>query len=219
MRSLANRHLSGSLEIGVGLEAMTASADHLGVAENDPRNQGPIAFFKPKKVTEKSARESLTRLLPHASSEQIDMRVHEILDAIAVGRVKPPAPLSLSLAQVDDPLYGLGTHADIIEHMWALDQSLPQSCRWVFWGHPSLVHPQTGVVFAVGFGTIGYVMRLPPAILKTANPEQAKIIVTGNPGQMFDIGPAGPEWRFVTSRAPEASWCRAAYDFAGTPAS
>jgi hypothetical protein len=197
---------------------MTASADHLGVAENDPRNRGPIAFFKPKKVTEDSVRESLARLLPHAPREKIETCVRHIMDAIAAGPVKPPPPLSLSLAEVDDPLYGLGTHPDIIEHMWALDQSLPQSCRWIFWGHPSLVHPQTGVVFVVGFGTIGYVMRLPSAILKAANPEEAKTVVTGNPGQTFDIGPAGPEWRFVTSRTPEATWCRAAYDFASIPA-
>jgi hypothetical protein len=40
-------------------------------------------------------------------------------------------------------------------------------------------------------------------------------IATGNPGQTFDIGPAGPEWRFISSRAPETEWCGAAYDFAG----
>lgn len=44
----------------------------------------------------------------------------------------------------------LGTHPDIIERLWDLDA---QPCRWVFWAKPSLVHPQTGVVFAVGFGT------------------------------------------------------------------
>ncbi len=112
---------------------------------------------------------------------------------------------------MDDPHYGLGTHPDIVEHMWKLDALLPQRCRWVFWGKPSLVHPQSGVVFAVGFGTIGYVMRLPQPILDKATPDQAKVVVTGNPGQTFDISPAGPEWRFVSSRAPEAEWCQAAY--------
>jgi hypothetical protein len=42
--------------------------------------------------------------------------------------------------------------------------------------------------------------------------------VSGNPGQSFDIGPAGPEWRFVSAHAGEAEWCRAAYEFAGTRA-
>jgi hypothetical protein len=133
---------------------------------------------------------------------------------IASGPIKPPAPLSQSLTEVDDPFYGLSTHPDIIEHLWKLDESLPQPCRWVFWGKPSLVHAQTGVVFAVGFGTM-YVMRLPPHILRNVTGEQAKVVPSGNPGQSFDIGPMGPEWRFVMSRAPEATWCRAAYDFAG----
>ena len=136
---------------------------------------------------------------------------------IAAGPIKPPPPLSQCLIEVDDPLYGLGTHPDIIEHLWKLDASLPRSCRWVFWGKPSLVHPETGVVFGVGFGTLGYVMRLPPSILEAAAPDQAMIVITGNPGQTFDIGPAGPEWRFVRAHAPEADWCRAAFDFAGAP--
>jgi hypothetical protein len=195
--------------------AMSTVAGHRGIAEDEPRNRGPIAYFKPKKVTEESARELLTRSLPRASAAQIEMRVQQVMRRIAIGPIKPPAPLSQSLEEVDDPHYGLGTHPDIIEHIWKLDASLPQRCRWVFWGKPSLVHPQTGVVFLVGFGTIGYVMRLPPWILGGADPKQAKVIITGNPGQSFDIGPVGPEWRFVTSRAPEAKWCREAYDFAG----
>jgi len=60
--------------------------------------------------------------------------------------------------------------------------SLPQRCRWVFWGKPSLVDPQTGVLFAVGFGSrlrqsasapSGIVMRLPPDVLAGAAPDQA----------------------------------------------
>jgi hypothetical protein len=47
----------------------------------------------------------------------------------------------------------------------------------------------------------------------------ASFIHTGNPGQTFDIGPAGPEWRFIWSQAPAAQWIRLAYDFAGAPMS
>ncbi len=197
---------------------MPTFAGHRGVAEQDLRNSGPIAFFKPIAVTAESARERLKRNLPKSSPADIERRVQQVMTRIAAGPVKPPPPLSQSLAEVDDPYYGLGTHPDIIEHMWKLDGLLPQRCRWVFWGHPSLVHPQTGIVFAVGFGTIGYVMRLPQPILDTATSDQARVVVTGNPGQTFDISPAGPEWRFVNSRAPEAEWCQAAYAFAGAPA-
>jgi len=127
-------------------------------------------------------------------------------------------PLSQSLGDVADPLYGLGTHPDIIEIMWGLDDTLPQPCRWVFWGRPALVHPETGIVFAVGMGTIGFVMRLPPEVLAGVDPSQARVTLTFNPNRRYDIGPAGPEWRFAFPPAPRADWCRAAYDFAGTSA-
>jgi hypothetical protein len=147
--------------------------------------------------------------------DEIEAKVQEVMDKLARGPIRPDPPVSQSLDEVADPRYGLGTHPDIIEHMWHLDAALPQRCRWVFWGGPALVHPVTGVVFARGFGTIGYVMRLPRQVLGSAEASDAKVIVAGNPGQSFDIGPAGPEWRFVRWGAPEAEWCRAAYDFAG----
>jgi hypothetical protein len=191
---------------------------HRGVAEQDPRNRLPISFFAPKEITFESAREQLMRTLPRASPAKIEKHARQVMARIAAGPTKPSPPLSQSLAEIADPWFGLGTHPDIVSHLWKLDESLPQRCRWVFWGRPALVHPETGVVFAVGFGTIGYVMRLPPAILKEAANECAKIIVTGNPGQTFDIGPVGTEWRFVTPAAPERDWCRAAYEFARAPA-
>src|SRR5262249_1386731 len=101
-----------------GSSAMATFGAHCGVAEHDPRHRAAIAFFKPKQVTRESARELFTRLLPHASADDIEMRVDRVMTRIATGPIKPPAPLSQSLAEVDDPRYGLGTHPDIIEHMW-----------------------------------------------------------------------------------------------------
>ena len=188
---------------------------HCGVAIDDPRNAGAIAYFRPKEVT----RESLTemKVLRGRSPADLDARVERVMQDIAHSPVRPNPPLSQSLDDVADPWYGLGTHPEIIEVMWKLDDGLPQQCRWVFWGRPSLVHAKTGVVFAVGFGTIGYVMRLPPQVLKDADPQSAIVIKSGNPGQTFDISTAGPEWRFISPRAPKAAWCRAAYDFASEP--
>ena len=57
-------------------------------------------------------------------------------------------------------------------------------------------------------------MRLPTAVLRQAAPQDGAIVITGNPGQIFDIGPAGSEWRFVRPRAPENEWCLAAYEYA-----
>jgi hypothetical protein len=101
--------------------------------------------------------------------------------------------------------------------MWAMDKGLPRSCRYVFWGKPALVHPETGVVFCVGFGTIGFVMRLPPDILGEAPEELAHIVDrVGGPSQRhYDISPAGPEWRVVSWNAPRDARVRAAYAFAG----
>lgn len=193
-------------------------AAHCGVAEHDPRNAEAIAFFKPKTFTRESAREFLSRSLPRASPAEIESRVDRMMARIAGGNVKPPAPLSQSLQEVDDPVYGLGTQPDIVARMWELDDALPERCRWVVWGLPGLVHPRSGVIFAMGIGTIGFVMRLPPHVLDAADATTAPAMVTGNPGQTFDIAPAGPEWRFILHRAPEVEWCRAAYQYAGESA-
>ncbi len=188
---------------------------HRGVAAEDPRNAGAIVYFRPKPVTPERIREQIGWAWRDKAEEDIAARVGKIMADIAGRPVRPPPPLSQPLSAVADPWFGLGTHPDIIEAMWRLDDTLPRRCRWVFWGGPALVHPDSGVVFAVGFGTMGYVMRLPEAIRATATEKQACVILPGNPGQTFDISPAGPEWRFIRHAAPAAEWCRAAYDDAG----
>lgn len=197
---------------------MNLPTGHRGVAADDPRNRGPIAYFEPKPVTAASIRATFAALSPRESAAAMEARVARILADIESRPVKPPPPLSQSLDQVADPYYGLGTHPDIIDVMWRLDASLPRRCRWVFWGGPALVHPATGVVFAVGFGTIGFVMRLPPAVLARLAEAEAPVRVPGNGREVFDIAAAGPEWRFVRSEHVGAAACREAYDAAGEPA-
>jgi hypothetical protein len=134
------------------------------------------------------------------------------LAKIAATPHRPPPPLSQPLDAAPDPWFGLGTHPDIIERLWRIDSALPQTCRWLVWGGPALVHPRTGVIFAVGFGTIGIVVRLPPG-----EREAASAVRPTNPGHHYDISPAGPEWRFLPREGDEAS-CRSAYAFAGATA-
>ncbi len=122
--------------------------------------------------------------------------------------------MSQPLEAVADPWLGLGTHPDIVEEMWRLDDALPARCRWVFWGGPALVHPVSGVVFAVGFGSVGFVVRLPQPVREAARPDDAAIVLAGNLGRTFDISAAGPEWRFLRARGPRVEWTLAAYDFA-----
>ncbi len=187
---------------------------HRGVAVDDPRNAGPIEFFRRKPVTRESLRRTFTAILGDKDTADVESRIEKTMQTIARGPIAPNAPVSQSLDAVTDPWYGLGTHPDIIEALWDMDDSLPQRCRWVFWGGPALVHPETGVVFAIGMGTIGIVLRLPPHVIASADPQLARVVQKFNRAPTFDIGPAGPEWRLIAHEAPRALWCRAAYDFA-----
>lgn len=193
---------------------MSSPPAHRGVAAEDARNAGAIAFFRPQPVTRDRARARLAPYYRAKGEAALEARVDALMARIATGPIAPDPPLSQPLEAVADPWFGLGTHPDIIEEMWRLDAILPEPCRWVFWGGPALVHPGSGVVFAVGYGTIGFVMRLPEAERAAAASDEAAVFVTGNPGLVFDISAAGPEWRFVLPRAPKAEWVRAAFDFA-----
>jgi len=187
---------------------------HCGVAVDDPRNAGPIEFFRPKPVTRESLRRTFTAILGDKDPADVESRIEKTMQTIARGPIAPDPPVSQSLDAVADPWYGLGTHPDIIEALWDMDDSMPQRCRWVFWGGPALVHPETGVVFAIGMGTIGIVFRLPPHVIASADPQLARVVQKFNRAPTFDIGPAGPEWRLIAHEAPRTLWYCAAYDFA-----
>jgi hypothetical protein len=183
---------------------------HRGVNADDARNQGVIEHFRPPEVTADHVRERLGAVMRNASPEVVDARVAEVMAKIAATPHRPGPPLSQPLEAAPDPLYGLGTHPDIIERLWAIDNALPEACRWLLWGGPALVHPDTGVVFAVGFGTIGVVVRLPPDRRDAAGGAYPV-----NAGVRFDISPAGPEWRFLSPRYDaDQGLGLAAYEFA-----
>jgi hypothetical protein len=189
---------------------------HRGVAIDDSRNAAIIEYFRPKPVTV----DSLARILTKTTADGKAMavvrsRAEKAMQRLMHGPASPEPPLSQSLDKVADPWFGLGTHPDIISKLWKMDDALPQKCRWVFWGRPSLVHPDTGVVFAVAFGTIGIVLRLSPEAIEAAGSQLSTVMQNGKRARASDIGPAGQEWRFVMPGAAAAQWCRAAYDFAG----
>ncbi len=197
---------------------MGSIADHRGVAEDDPRNAGVIAFFRPVEPTRASIRATLA---PHHAGRDeaaLEAKVEALIAKIARGEVAPPPPLSQPLSAVADPVNGLSTHPDLVAELWMLDAALPSPCRWVFWGRPALVHPLTGVVFAVGIGSIGLIMRLPEPIIESADPAWISLSASRSRAPPFEIGAAGPDWRFVrwhapvpASRAPLIDWARAAY--------
>jgi hypothetical protein len=114
---------------------------HLGVSTNDPRNAGIIEYFRPKPITRESVLRTLTEASPGKAASELMMRVESVLEAIARHPVASDPPLSQSVDEVEGPWFGLGTHPDIIEAMWKLDELLPHRCRWVLWGRPALGPP------------------------------------------------------------------------------
>src|SRR5688500_6103751 len=70
------------------------------------------------------------------------------------------SPRSAKPGDVPDPYYQLGTHPDIVEHLWdKLGRALPEDCRCVVVACVALVQPKSGVVIALGLGT-SYALRL-----------------------------------------------------------
>jgi hypothetical protein len=181
-----------------------ASDPHHGVNPADPRNRGVIERFRPHEVTADSARARLARINPDQT--QVEARVAKLMADLASKPHRPPPPLSQTLEESPDPYFS--TRPDILSQLWRLDRALPQSCRWLVWGYPALVHPVTGVIFAIAYGTIGIAVRLPPDRLDPA-------LATRRNGS--DIAAAGPEWRFLGGEGEQAL-CRAVHDFAGVEA-
>jgi hypothetical protein len=185
-----------------------AEAPHRGVDPDDPRNLGVIERFRPPPMTPAHLRARFARVFRTDTPAELDARVESFLADIAARPHRPPPPLSQALGDVADPLWGLSTHPDLIEGLWGLERGLPRRCRWVVWGYPALVHPQSGVIFALAFGTIGLAVRLPPALREglSAAPPHAR-------DDSYDLVSAGPEWRFPP-RARQEELIRAAFDYA-----
>jgi hypothetical protein len=70
-------------------------------------------------------------------------------------RVRSPNTAALETIDADPHAYlNLGTHPDIVEYMWTkLCVLLPADCRAIVHRTPALVQPDSGLVFALGYGT------------------------------------------------------------------
>jgi len=196
---------------------MESPTQHRGVAIEDPRNAGPISHFRPRVPTRAEIRARLTAV-SHKSPEAIEADI-DALERRVRDRPEPSEPpMSQSWDSVANPWFSLGAHPELIKALWSADDSLPQRCRWVFWARPALVHPLTGVVFALAIGTMGWAIRLPTPILEAAEPSSAVAVISEGPGAPFDIRTAGAEWRLVRSTDWLERWIGASYHFAGLAA-
>src|SRR5262249_11838971 len=102
---------------------------------------------------------------------------------------------------------------DILERVWdQLGPELPQDCRCLLYGTPSLVHPVSGVVLAVCYGT-QYCLRLPKSVLiSTAWREGARTSMMWTLGGRTNIRKEfGRDWIFGCWSAKEIEWCQAVY--------
>jgi hypothetical protein len=192
--------------------AMWWTARHGGVNERDLRNRGVIAHFRPPEVTADYVRAQFAPLYEADTPAQLEARVTAFMAGLDAKPRPPPAVLSRPADKTQDPHFGLGTHPDLVERLWRLEDDLPKPCRWTLWGRPALVHPDTGVVFAVAVGSIGLAARLPPAFRASA--ETARPL---GKGRAYDVSAAGPDWAFLPRADAEAA-CQAAYAYAGEPA-
>ena len=133
--------------------------------------------------------------------------------------MRPGSPKLARPEEYERPYDSLGTHPDLVAHLWdELGSALPVDCRFVFFGGPALMRPDSGIVFGFAGGTHTYALRLPDAVRKEALAAGAKRVYVYPKSPAFDLDTVGSEWVFCQWHEAEAEWCRAAYDFAAPSA-
>jgi hypothetical protein len=114
-----------------------------------------------------------------------------------------------------DPYLHLGSHPDIVEHVWdKMAPLLQQDCRCIVYGTPALVAPRSGIMLAQAYGT-QYVLRVPRQSIAGALQRGAKTKMTWAGGQVTDITQEyGDDWIFGCWLTQEPAWLLAAYNAA-----
>jgi len=131
------------------------------------------------------------------------------------GRGRTNLPPLARPDEVPRPYDTLGTHPDLVARLWdELAASLPTDCRFVVFGTPALVRPDSGIVFGFAGGTHTYALRLPDDVRRDALAAGAKRVMTYPRQAPFDLDAIGPEWVFGAWLRGEDLWGRAAYEFA-----
>lgn len=111
-------------------------------------------------------------------------------------------PGTLAPGELD--VYGLGTHPDLVEHLWSLGEGA-RACACALEGvaAPLLAAPPTGVVLGLAGGTGTLALRLP-------QPELADALALPGHGASvaYPTGPVlaaaiGPDWALLRPWAPE----------------
>ena len=184
---------------------------HRGVDLIDHRNRGVLALLKPRPLTAAMVAARLIRAYSGRPPADLVAQVARIMSRPSGIDTPPSQPLSA----VADPLYGLGTHPDLSERLWALNAVLPEDCRWVVFGFPALVSPTSGIIIAFARGTLGYALRLTEDDRAEADALGARTQIGAPGGPRLDVREGGPEWRLGRWFNREPNWSRTAYEAYG----
>lgn len=147
------------------------------------------------------------------------------LIAYLLGHSAPGRAAETNPRTVKDPYYSLGTHPDIVGRLWDELGAGLSRCRWILYGRPVLVHPETGVVFGWAGGSLTYAMRLPDAERYAAVRAGAQTVhhypaypELNIAASALDLTAFGPDWIFGGWYEGEELWCLAAFFHAGKQA-
>jgi hypothetical protein len=145
----------------------------------------------------------------------IDHPANAALCRWLAGRARPGTPAIARPDRFPRPYESLGTHPDLVARLWdEIAAVLPVDCRFVVFGAPALVRPDTGIVFGFACGTHAYALRLPENVRRQAVLAGAGRVMTYPRQPPLDLEIIGPEWVFCRWLAGEELWCRAAFEFA-----
>ena len=100
-----------------------------------------------------------------------------------------------------------GAHPEIVERLWdQLGARLSIDCRRVIWGSPALLHPTTGLIFALALGT-SYAIRLAKKTRQHGLPHGVSTETTWSGGERMNIQTEfGEDWIFGSWNKMEEAW-------------
>lgn len=111
---------------------------------------------------------------------------------------------------VEQPYLWLGSHPDIVEHVWdKLSARLPEGARCIVLGCPALSDPETGVILALALGT-SYALRVPSNDHEEALAAGLRSTHTYSaPAKTLDAAETfGQDWLFGSFDGREPDWLR-----------
>jgi hypothetical protein len=132
-----------------------------------------------------------------------------------LGISEPASARSCAPAEVN--LLALGTHPDLVEHLWKLAAGLPLPCACVVneRSYPLLAHPGRGIIFGLAGGTSTLALRLPEPELTRALAEPRFGREYRYPSGAVRAAEIGDEWALVRPFAEaNGAWCARAFSYA-----